>query len=81
MHERFHLLPYGLAVVLLFIGSKMLLIDLYKIPVQWSLLGTVLILAVTMLLSLVVPPKGDAKARGAYPFTRKKQPPAERSAD
>ncbi len=81
MHERFHLLPYGLAVVLLFIGSKMLLIDLYKIPVQWSLLGTVLILAVTMLLSLVVPPKDDAKARGAYPFTRKKQPPAERSGD
>lgn len=75
MHERFHLLPYGLAVVLVFIGGKMLLIDLYKIPVQWSLVGTVLILAATMLLSLVVPPKGAAHPRGAYPFTRKQQKP------
>ena len=71
MHERFHLLPYGLAIVLVFIGTKMLLIDLYKIPVQWSLLGTVLILAVTMGLSLMVPPKPDRKPRGAYPFGRK----------
>ena len=73
MHERFHLLPYGLAVVLVFIGTKMLLIDLYKIPVQWSLLGTVSILALTMMLSIAIPPKGDDKPRGAYPFTRKKQ--------
>lgn len=73
MHERFHLLPYGLAIVLVFIGSKMLLIDLYKIPVQFSLLGTVLILAVTMILSLYLPPKGSAQPQGAYPFTKKKQ--------
>jgi tellurite resistance protein TerC len=78
MHERFHLLPYGLAIVLVFIGSKMLLIDLYKIPVQWSLLGTVSILALTMVLSIAIPPKGDAKPRGAYPFTQKKQDPPER---
>jgi tellurite resistance protein TerC len=32
MHERFHLLSYGLAIVLVFIGAKMLLIDVYKIP-------------------------------------------------
>ncbi len=71
MHERFHLLPYGLAIVLVFIGTKMLLIDLYKIPVQWSLLGTVSILAVTMVLSVMVPAKADAKPRGAYPFSSK----------
>jgi tellurite resistance protein TerC len=41
VHERFHLLPYGLAIVLVLIGTKMLLIDLYKIPVAWSLLATV----------------------------------------
>ena len=34
MHERFHLLTYGLAIVLVFIGAKMLLIDVYKIPVS-----------------------------------------------
>lgn len=49
--SRFHLLNYGLAVILVFIGTKMLLIDIYKIPVAVSL-GTVLgILAVTMLWS------------------------------
>jgi tellurite resistance protein TerC len=72
MQERFHLLPYGLAVVLVFIGGKMLLIDLHKIPVQWSLLGTVLILAVTMILSLYVEPRGGRKG-GSYPFGAKKR--------
>jgi tellurite resistance protein TerC len=57
MHERFHLLPYGLAIVLVFIGAKMLLVDVYKIPVGWSLGFTALVLALTMLLSLRVPPR------------------------
>ncbi len=71
MHERFHLLSYGLAIVLVFIGFKMLLIDVYKIPVAWSLGVTVAVLAATMLLSLKVPPAGTAG--GAYPFRAKKQ--------
>ncbi|MEI2414742.1 TerC family protein [Orrella sp. JC864] len=80
MHERFHLLPYGLALVLVFIGTKMLLIDLYKIPVAWSLLGTVSILAVTMILSVMVPAKSGEKTGGAYPFSGKRegQRPADR---
>jgi tellurite resistance protein TerC len=75
MHERFHLLTYGLAIVLVFIGTKMLIIDIYKIPVGWSLGVTVGILAATMVLSLKVPPK--TANRGAYPFSpkRQKQPP------
>lgn len=77
MHERFHLLPYGLAVVLAFIGGKMLLIDVYKIPVLWSLLGTTAILGVTMVLSRVVP-RVEGRLRGAYPFARKARPPRER---
>ncbi|HMN44136.1 MAG TPA: TerC family protein [Povalibacter sp.] len=71
MHERFHLLSYGLALVLVLIGTKMLLIDVYKIPVVWSLGATLGILAVTMVLSLMIPPKGPAH-RGAYPFARKR---------
>jgi tellurite resistance protein TerC len=67
MHERFHLLSYGLAIVLVFIGTKMLLIDIYKIPVTWSLGFTLAVLAVTMALSLKIPSKG--KAQAAYPFT------------
>ncbi|MEY5030036.1 MAG: hypothetical protein RLZ63_2351 [Pseudomonadota bacterium] len=49
---RFHLLSYGLAVILLFIGSKMVLIDVVKIPVLLSLGVVVLILALTMWLSV-----------------------------
>jgi len=72
MHERFHLLSYGLAIVLVFIGAKMLLIDLYKIPVSWSLGVTVAVLAGTMLLSLRVPPRG--KGGSAYPFRPRRTP-------
>jgi tellurite resistance protein TerC len=72
MHDRFHLLTYGLAVVLVFIGSKMLLIDIYKIPVIWSLLGTLAILATSMALSLAIPARGPAT--GAYPFSAKDKP-------
>ena len=71
MHERFHLLSYGLAMVLVFIGAKMLLIDVYKIPVVYSLGFTAITLAVTMILSLKIPPKGAAGS--AYPFGSKKQ--------
>ncbi len=75
MHERFHLLSYGLAIVLVFIGVKMLLIDLYKIPVAWSLLFTLVVLAATMILSLRIPPRG--KPQSAYPFAAKREPTEE----
>lgn len=70
MHERFHLLSYGLAIVLVFIGTKMLLIDLYKIPIVWSLGFTVITLAVTMLLSLRIPAR-PGQAGTAFPFRPK----------
>jgi tellurite resistance protein TerC len=50
--NKFHLLNYGLAVILVFIGTKMCLIDLYKIPVGVSLGVVVGILAATMFLSV-----------------------------
>ena len=49
--SRFHLLNYGLAVILVFIGSKMLLIDIFKIPVAVSLGVVLSILAITMIWS------------------------------
>ena len=62
MASKFHLLSYGLAVVLVFIGAKMMLIDLVKIPV-WASLGVVVsILAVTMVASLRTAPRGKAAA-------------------
>ncbi|KTF41377.1 TerC family protein [Xanthomonas translucens] len=57
MADRFHLLPYGLAIVLVFIGTKMLIIDLYKIPVLVSLLAVALIIGATVALSLLRPAK------------------------
>ncbi len=50
--DRFVLLKYGLAVILLFIGAKMLLIDLIHIPIALSLGVVALILIISMLLSL-----------------------------
>jgi tellurite resistance protein TerC len=66
LHEKFHLLSYGLAIVLVLIGSKMLLVDVYHIPVAWSLVATVTVLAVTMVLSLYIPARGYTGS--AYPF-------------
>ena len=62
MADRFHLLPYGLAVILGFIGAKMLLIDLYKIPVPVSLGVVAAILVTTMVLSLKLPPRDKHRA-------------------
>lgn len=56
MADRFHLLPYGLALVLGFIGVKMLAIDIVKIPVLASLGVVFAILAATVWLSLRRPP-------------------------
>ena len=52
MADRFSLLKYGLAVVLMFIGVKMLLIDLIKIPVVLSLGVVAAIIATSIILSL-----------------------------
>jgi tellurite resistance protein TerC len=49
--SRFHLLNYGLAIILVFIGTKMMLIDIYKIPVAVSLGVVLTILAITMVWS------------------------------
>jgi tellurite resistance protein TerC len=58
--NKFHLLTYGLAVILVFIGTKMMLIDIFKIPVVISLLVVVGILAVTMIWSVRSSPKEKA---------------------
>lgn len=57
MADRFHLLSYGLAFVLMFIGVKMLLIDIYKIPIGISLGFVAFLIASSMVASLVIKPK------------------------
>lgn len=48
----FHYLHYGLAAILVFVGTKMLLVDIYKIPVMVSLIVIALILVITVFASL-----------------------------
>jgi len=52
MAGRFSLLKYGLAAVLVFIGVKMLLIDLYKIPIGFSLAVVATFIGISIALSL-----------------------------
>ncbi len=52
MASRFTLLKYGLALVLMFIGVKMLLLELYKIPVAVSLGVVAVIIGTSVVLSL-----------------------------
>ena len=52
MADRFHLLKYGLALVLVFIGGKMLVAPWIHMPVQWSLAIVGSIILVSVILSL-----------------------------
>jgi tellurite resistance protein TerC len=54
---KFHLLNYGLALILVFIGTKMVLIDVFKIPVALSLAVVLGILALTMVVSVKTTPR------------------------
>ena len=63
MADRFSLLKYGLAIVLMFVGVKMMLIDVFKIPVLISLGVVATIIATSIILSL----RKDARERLAAP--------------
>lgn len=51
--QLFHYLAYGLSAVLVFVGAKMMLVDVYKIPIQISLLVIVLILTISVVASVM----------------------------
>lgn len=54
--NKFHLLPYALAIIMVFIGMKMLLLEIYKIPISFSLGFIAVILATTAFLSVRTSP-------------------------
>ncbi len=60
--EKFRYLKLGLSVVLAFVGVKMLLTDVAKIPIALSLAVIALVIAVSIALSLLLPPRGDDEA-------------------
>ena len=63
--ERFHALHYGLAAILVFVGAKMLLADVYKIPTVGALgvVAGILVLSVTLSLLRPPPSKSTKKPR------------------
>jgi tellurite resistance protein TerC len=69
IEKYFQYLKYGLATVLAFVGVKMCLTDIFKIPVEISLIVIVFILTLSMLASVIFrkpandgePPSGDVR--------------------
>ena len=62
---RFHYLKLGLSVVLVFVGLKMLLTDIYKIPVLVSLGIVAAVLAISVIASLLRPQPGEDAKNGS----------------
>lgn len=52
MSERFHLLQHGVAIILMFVGAKMLLAHWYKISILVSLSVIISILVISVLTSI-----------------------------
>jgi tellurite resistance protein TerC len=63
--DRFHLLKYGLAFILVFIGIKMLLLDVYKIPIGFALSVVGIVLVISVVGSLWVTRPGASSAAKA----------------
>jgi tellurite resistance protein TerC len=53
----FHLLHYGLALVLMFVGTKMIIAEFYKVPIFVSLGVIFLVLTLSIVLSMMFPVK------------------------
>jgi len=62
MIEVFHLLHYGLSVILIFIGVKMLASHYMHIPIGVALGVVAGVLLISVVLSLLFPPKHKATA-------------------
>ena len=60
MMNRFHHLGTGLSLILIFIGVKMVIVHFYKIPSLLSLAVIVVVLAGSIIISLLRPPDGKA---------------------
>ncbi|MCD4560384.1 TerC family protein [Lelliottia nimipressuralis] len=59
--ERFSMLKYGLSIILVFIGIKMLIVDFYHIPIAVSLGVVFGILALTLIINAWVNHQNDKK--------------------
>jgi tellurite resistance protein TerC len=57
--KYFRYLKYGLAAILVFVGTKMSISSLYKFPVLWSLVIILGLLVLSVLVSVIIPIKKD----------------------
>jgi tellurite resistance protein TerC len=57
--DRFHLLKYGLAMVLTFIGAKMLIMPWYHVPVEASLIVVAVLISASCLASVLIAKRED----------------------
>jgi integral membrane protein, TerC family len=57
IEKYFHYLKYGLAAILVFVGVKMCVSDLYKIPIEISLIAIVTMLVISIVASVLFPDK------------------------
>lgn len=55
MMESFHYLHYGLSIVLIFVGAKMLMVNVYQIPTEIALVCVVGVVLISVLASVVSP--------------------------
>lgn len=60
--ERFHYLKLGLSFILVFVGAKMLLSDVYHVPILISLAVIAVVLALSVILSLVFPKDAEERS-------------------
>ncbi len=57
IEKHFHYLKYGLSAILVFVGIKMCVTDLIKIPVEISLIVIIFVLSIAMVSSRLFPKK------------------------
>ena len=67
---KFHLLKYGLSVILVFVGIKMVIVEWYHVPILVSLGVIVGVLATSIIASLIIPappppPRGTEGTTGS----------------
>ena len=67
--QLFHYLHYGLSAILVFVGAKMLLADVYKLPVAVALGVIACILLIAVIASLMRPPQRDAVTTPTEPLS------------
>jgi tellurite resistance protein TerC len=56
MMTKFHYLHYGISVVLILVGAKMMISHHVKIPTVWTLGTVIFVLATSIVASMLTPP-------------------------